>query len=248
MSGAAGMTAVKAVIAGGIAALAFAATAHAADPAGTWPPPAQYEPPAPRYKELVSGWYLRGDIGYRLNSVGSVDSSTPVTSQSYENALSGTLGFGYKYRWFRADLTLDRGVPAGFKGTTAAALSQPQYTSKVNSLSAMANLYFDLGTWFGFTPYIGGGAGATKLESASSNDSSLPPPSPEISGKSLNFSWAVMAGVAYQVTPSWMIDVGYRYLTLGDVAMIGSTGANNPAVLKNVTAQEARIGVRFLFD
>ena len=30
-------------------------------------------------------------------------------------------------------------------------------------------------------------------------------------GKAINFSWASMTGVAYQVTSSWMIDVGYRY-------------------------------------
>ena len=248
MSGAAGMLSVRAIAAGCIGTLAFIATARAADPAGTWPPAPRYEPPAPAGKELMSGWYLRGDIGYRLNRVSSVDSPIPVTSQSYENALSGTLGFGYKYKWFRADLTLDRGVPSRFQGSTAAAVNQPQYTSKINSLSAMANLYVDLGTWTGLTPYVGAGAGVTKLESASSSDSSLPPPSPEIPGKAQNFSWALMAGVAYQVTPSWMIDVGYRYLSLGDVPMINGVAANNAPVLKNVTTQEARIGVRFLFD
>jgi len=27
------------------------------------------------------------------------------------------------------------------------------YSAKVGSVSAMANLYADLGTWYGFTPY-----------------------------------------------------------------------------------------------
>ena len=58
-----------------------------------------------------------------------------------------------------------------------------------------------------------------------------------------------MAGVAYQVTPNWLIDVGYRHLELGDVPSSDGAGTRtNAAVFKSQSANEARIGVRFLFD
>ena len=66
------MTRVRAFIVGLLGAFAFVASAHAADPAGTWrrspPPEPDYDRPAPKYQELLSGWYLRADIGYRWNS------------------------------------------------------------------------------------------------------------------------------------------------------------------------------------
>ena len=76
-----------------------------------------------------------------------------------------------------------------------------------------------------------------------------PNPSALTQGQTTNFSWAGMAGVAFQVTPQWVVDVGYRYLDLGKVS--NTTGSGLPTDLttfKNVTTQEVRIGVRFLID
>ena len=65
----------------------------------------------------------------------------------------------------------------------------------------------------------------------------------------MNFSWAWMAGIAFQVQPNWMIDVGYRHLSLGNIpGYQGAGSTNNGALFKNLTAQEARLGIRFLFD
>src|SRR5262245_32996062 len=109
------MISVRALIAGCIGALAFIASAHAADPAGSWRrpmPEPDYEPAPPRFRELASGWYLRGDIGYRWNGIDSVSGPIPTSGESWGNALAGTLGFGYKYQWLRADLTFDIAAPS----------------------------------------------------------------------------------------------------------------------------------------
>ena len=60
-----------------------------------------------------------------------------------------------------------------------------------------------------------------------------------------NFAWAVMAGVGYAVSPNMMMDVGYRYMSFGDVTTADAPGA---AVLKDIAAHEVRIGVRWSFD
>ena len=128
-------------------------------------------------------------------------------------------------------------------------------SNNTDKAQPLANFYADLGSWAGFTPYVGGGIGVSQLKSVNYSDTSQPlgvvtaqggPPEP---GKALNFSWALMTGVAYQVAPNWMIDVGYRYLSLGDVPGIDGAGTTNKAaVFRNLTAQEARVGIRFLFD
>ena len=227
------MTKIKTFVSGFIGALALSATVHAADAPDNWSRQG-FERSRLQPTELMSGWYLRGDIGYRFNTVGSVSAPNPITSENYGDSLGATFGFGHKYRWFRSDLTFDYGSPAYFRGNTAAAVAQPQYTSKIDSFSMLANVYFDLGKWMGFTPYIGGGVGASNLRSSGA-------------GQSITTAWnpslAAMTGVSYQFTPTWVLDVGYRYLYLGDVG----SGINS-TTLQRVETHEFRVGGRFMFD
>jgi opacity protein-like surface antigen len=231
-------------------AFAFVATAHAADPAGSWrPPPLEsgYEKPSPQF--LMSGWYLRADVGYRWNNGGRSNSN--VVSERYSNSYDGTLGFGYKYQWFRADVTYDRSGPTRVSAFTSVATDQPQFTAKIHSETVLVNGYVDFGTWGGFTPYIGGGAGVARLKSVNYVDTTDTPSTTGVMGQGTqqNFAWAAMAGVAYQVAPSWMVDVGFRHLALGDVLSSDGAGTRtNAMVFRNQTVNEARIGVRYLFD
>ena len=238
----------RALIIGTVAALVGSAAAHAADPPRSWP---VYERPAPRYVEMVSGWYVRGDFGYRFNEMQSVEGGQPVTSFNYPDSLGVTAGFGYKYQWFRFDATADYGPRVTARATTTnAGASQPQYTTKVDALSLLANFYIDMGTWYGFTPYVGAGLGVTYLRSRDYEDTD-----PRIlvnetsSGGRTNFSWAAMGGVAYRINDRWIADVGYRYLSMGDLPT--STGSNftfDHTTWKRLSAQEIRIGLRFLLD
>jgi opacity protein-like surface antigen len=244
------MSRVRALIVGFMGAFAFVATAHAADPAGSWRRPpleSDYEQPTPQF--LMSGWYLRADIGYRWNNGGRSNSN--VVSERYTNSYDGTLGFGYKYQWFRADVTYDRSGPTRVSAFTSVATDQPQFTAKIRSESVLVNGYIDFGTWGGFTPYIGGGAGVARLKSANYVDTTDTPSTTGVMGQGTqqNFAWAAMVGVAYQVAPSWMVDVGFRHLALGDVVSSDGAGTRtNAMVFRNQTVNEARIGVRYLFD
>jgi opacity protein-like surface antigen len=243
------MTRVRALIAGCVAAFAFVASAHAADPAGSWrpAPPPEADGPSP-FRQLMSGWYLRGDVGYRWNSGGP--SSSNVTSEKYSTSFDGTFGFGWKYQWFRADLTFDYAGPTRVSATTTAATIQPQFTAKISSQTVLANGYIDFGTWGGFTPYVGAGVGIARLKSVNYVDTTDSPSTNTLGqGSQQNFAWAAMAGVAYQVTQNWLIDVGYRHLELGSVpSSNGAGGLTTAAVFKGQSSNEARIGFRYLFD
>jgi opacity protein-like surface antigen len=247
------MNRARTFFAGVMGVFAFVASAHAADPARSWPrsqpqPQPQEEPEAPtQYRQLMSGWYLRGDIAYRWNSGGTPTSN--VTSEKYTTSYDATFGFGYKYQWFRADLTFDYAGPARVTANTTAATPQPQFTAKIGSQTVLANGYIDFGTWAGFTPYVGAGVGIARLRSVNFVDTADSPSTISTGpGFHQNFAWAAMAGVAYQVTQSWLIDVGYRHLELGNVPGSNAAGALNAVTFKSQSSNEARIGFRYLFD
>lgn len=199
---------------------------------------------------MMSGWYLRFDGGYRMNKIGSFEANTPIDSMSLKNSIDLSAGVGYKYQWLRFDVTVDRGTLSSFNANTSAAVAQPQYTAKIGSWTALANAYLDFGTWGGFTPYAGAGIGATLLQSESYNNTAITwvkNGSPQT--EQTNLSWAWMAGVAFQVAPNWIIDAGFRHLDLGKVPntrLGGNTGTDS--VLKGLSSNDIRVGVRFLFD
>ena len=232
----------RALLLGIATAAAFGAAAQAADMPGTW----GYERPAPRYVELSSGWYARADVAYRLNHIGQVDVANTLSSTSFENMAALGVGGGYKYQWFRADVTVDYGITSQIRANSlSTTISQPQYSAKVDTVTALANGYLDLGTWWGLTPYVGGGIGMSYLRAKEYVDTALPTPGKIVSART-NLSWAAMAGLAYQINPNWIVDVGYRYLQLGDLPISRDTDPTNTVTWKQISAQEIRIGLRIL--
>lgn len=237
----------RAIAASFLWALTAVASAQAADMPGGWAPPPIM---VPRFSELTSGWYIRLDAGYNWNKIGSLDAGTPVTSMTFQNSPDIGAGFGYKYQWMRFELSIDRGFPSAVRAATAAAVTQPQYSAKVSWITALGNAYIDMGTWWGFTPYVGAGVGATRLHTENYIDTFfVPVPNALTKSDATNFSWAAMAGVAFQITPQWAVDVGYRYLDLGQIH--NTTASHLPfdyADFRKVSNQEVRIGIRFLID
>ena len=234
-----------ALVIAAVGALALPASARAADMPGSWPP--AYEKPVSPFTELSSGWYLRGDLGYRYNRLSSIDSVVPVTAQHYDNAISYGGGFGYKHKWFRADLTLDYTGPARITGTTTPPTAQPQYSTKVETVVGLVNGYLDLGTWSGFTPYVGAGAGAAYISTYDYRNTTLPVGELVPTASKTNFAWAWMAGVSFQVTPNWAFDIGYRNLHLGD-AISGTESTGAITRFRGLSAQEIRVGFRLILD
>lgn len=234
------------VLLGLLGASALVATAQAADMPGTWAPPA-YE--KQRFVELLSGWYLRSDVGYRWNRVDGLETAIGSTSHRTHDSIGATLGVGYRYQWFRTDATLDYGSPHDFHAYTAASATQPQYNARIDSVSGLVNGYVDFGTWAGFTPYVGAGVGASYVRAQHYTDTSLVMPASTPTRGQTNFSWAWMAGVSFQIKPQWLVDVGYRHLDLGGVHATAGTGLPNDFMtITKQSTNEVRIGLRYLLD
>lgn len=201
-------------------------------------------------EEFGSGWYLRGDVGW----VGHNDANaTRIVNGTAGAAYAGEAlddtwliggGFGYKQGWFRADLTGDYRSRADFKGTRGAVLE----SGNLSAFTAMLNGYLDLGTWSGITPYVGAGLGAAYFEidgwRASNNSVNI------VASNNWDFAWSAMAGVAIGLGPGFQMDVGYRYINMGQPTTSYDAMQLQPTYVRfdDLTAHEVRVGIRYLID
>jgi opacity protein-like surface antigen len=238
----------------GVLALVFGNAANAADP-GRQPYPSSSMPPPPPLlqsapllvDEFGSGWYLRGDIGYRKNKADNVtnDGGSPgITDSDLDKSWLFGAGVGYKWEWFRTDLTVDYGTRSNFSGDSR--IQNKDFTAKIDSVTGLVNVYGDLGTWFGLTPYIGLGAGIAHLQTANFHVASAGGPDADSTG-SWNFAWAYMAGISYKVIGNSHIDLGYRHVNMGDVST-GMDAFGNQLAFKKMSADELRLGFRYVLD
>ena len=212
-----------------------------------------YAPQLPRTVpvEIGNGWYLRGDVSYNFSTDGDATSyrTYHLTSHAYGTQNYSTSDFetdwgvgaavGYQLtNWFRAEAALDyyRGTFGTSTSTSSPCLSGfigPDNTgcsidgsAGFNSWGVMANAYVDLGTYVGFTPYVGAGVGLTQVDfkdylststcvDGAASCNALPAVSlTHPGGSDWRFTYALMAGVSYNLSKNLKADIGYRYINV----------------------------------
>lgn len=258
----------------GAMALSAAAMANAADLGPGLPPP----PPEPLGLKgtIGSGWYLRGDIGVGLQSVDKYEQSDVAAfggsffGKTEETAFFGGVGAGYRFNnWFRVDGTLEYrggasvGVSDSIYNPFAGGTQTNTYKGNLSSMVALFNAYVDLGTWNCLTPYLGAGIGVARNEISGLTDQGIVfanqpfgPVSPTLgtagSGDETGLAWALMAGLGYEVNKNLTLEVGYRYLNLGDAksgpirnAFLAESYA--PLKAKSIDSHDFKIGMRWNF-
>ena len=220
---------VKALLLATSVALAASVPANAADLLPP-PPPIEAGPPPVEF----GGWYLRGDVGVGANELSEFRSTlqpansfgNPPPQVINANARLGdsatfSAGVGYQYNgWLRGDVTGEyrsqvqyRNHLANFNPQTGAG-GVNYYTADHSALLFLANGYLDLGTWYGITPYIGGGVGVVNHSLAGLNDSGFGFTNDV---NRTNFAWQVGTGLAFSVTQNLKLELGYRYLDMGSL-------------------------------
>ncbi len=214
----------------------------------------------PQVPVVTGGWYLRGDIGYKIYQ----DPSVSFAGQDFENeGLDDTavigIGVGYRFNdYFRSDLTLDYEFKSGFDSNTPCGTCAVGGGAGVSLDSAdidvwtvLLNAYVDLGTWNNFTPYVGGGIGASYINVTDVVSQVTGGGPVSYSGDGTwSFSWALMAGASYAFSPNFSLDAGYRYLNIGDgqSAFISTGGTTARVKYEDLQAHEFRVGLRYTFD
>ena len=264
------MVSVKAVALAGLTAL-FATAAQSTVFAADMPrllPPVEFPP-----VEEFGGWYLRGDIGMsnqRVKELFNSDYNRVVSvntaQKSFDAAPIFGVGIGYQFNnWLRFDITGEYRGRANFHGLdivrTSTSTYTDEYTGSKSEWLFLANAYFDLGTWYNLTPFVGAGIGTSYNRIHDFKDTCAIVS--VCSGGSValgadaakwNFAWALHAGVAYKVTNAFTVELAYRYVNLGDalsgdlVAYDGTNARYNPMEFRSITSHDFRLGVRWLLD
>jgi opacity protein-like surface antigen len=233
------MPSLRAILVASVAAVSFTAPAGAAD-MPRLPPTIRTVIP-----DTTPTWYLRADLGYRTTSIGKAYSTAgfpELTSNSMDGRFWGGIGGGFKFDQFRTDLTVDFSSEAAYSG----AGGTDRATAQIQSSTALANLYYDIGTLFGITPYIGAGVGVAYTKVSNYQSTTVPPLTVTDSNGNYSFAWALMAGASYQFMPRVSVDLGYRFLDQG--AAVSASDLSGQLTLKPLQSHEMRIGIRWTYE
>lgn len=191
-------------------------------------------------------WYVRGDIGYQINtdSGSKCSCDVPFSDTKLRGSVDIGAGVGYVYNEnARFDVTVDYSPNRTWTGM----YQTDPVTSKMSSLTGLVNAYYDIGKFSGFTPYVGAGIGVAYLRTGDHITASSGVMS--TGGSKVNFAWAVAAGVAYDITDQLKLDAGYRLVSLGDAQ--GGWDTESPPtrpLYRNLFEHQFRLGLRYQFN
>lgn len=188
------------------------------------------------YLRLDSGWSFSRDAG---NDLGDDVGGTPIIGA----------GVGYRLnQYLRADATV--AYRGGYEIDQTS--SNINWDGDVSAVTGMLNVYADVAKFGRFTPYVGGGVGFSRntVDDVAVSSGAI---TGTLKGDTnTSFAWQLSTGVGIEIAPKWSIDVGYRYMDMGEaksgtsatVAGIGLTGAASEGDLH---AHEIQAGVRYQF-
>lgn len=238
--------------------------------------------------EYGSGWYLRGDIGYTVSTDTTLsyfsDQRYDYDNQSIDNTSSWSIGAGFTFNdMFRADVTFERSAGHDWDGVSVGTLCgggtpgdcYSEDSAQFDRNTLMANAYVSLGTYHGFTPYVGAGlglshvdwsgytsdayctvdAGETCLYGTHSGVGTDPETyfggSSSYEGESVTaLTYALTAGFDYRLNQNWVFDMGYKWTTIdgGVVISKDSNGVGDPqgaSKFDNIHLHEVKVGLRY---
>lgn len=241
------------------------------------PPPPVYIQQPPPVQDIAEGWYLRGDIGFSNQEVGSLFNEQYNAFKSVKNIDKGFdaapffgIGIGYNFNdWLRLDVTGEYRGRANFHGLDIGALpgggyATDRYTASKSEWTFLLNGYVDLGTWHSITPFVGAGIGMSRNTIINFGDFATCINSSSCAGSGgsdayagtvskWNMAWALHAGLAYKVSKNFTVELAYRYLNLGN-AVTGPTVAFDgsqsfpPFEFRHLTSHDVKLGLRFNLD
>jgi len=208
--------------------------------------------------EFGNGWYLRGDVGYvnyghMRDVVLGPPGTVALTGEQVKSTVSFGGGIGYQFApMLRADVTIDHRLGASFSGVRPDPVFTIRDIADFESTTYLLNGYVYLGSWSGVTPYVGGGVGVasnrlTNISREVTDGTTFVSHVDLPRYTATNFAWALMAGVAADLGSGFKVDIGYRYMHLGD-AHSRLDGIQAGIRTKDVNAHEFRIGTRYMIE
>lgn len=223
---------------------------------------ADYDPPiimddAPEYVpvEIGSGWYLRGDVSYNVNKPYRHEAIGPlpwVRLNQRTVPMGASVGFGYHINDFlRAEANVGLlSINEARLQTRIAGFAGVDDRARNALWSGMLNIYGDLGTIAGFTPYVGGGVGMVLAKHdyrsrINFDDPALVDLDIRDRSRDYRFAYSLGAGVAYNVSPNLALDVGYQYLASPGAEYVEIRNPGAYRVRKGIDFHQIKVGLRY---
>ena len=198
--------------------------------------------------EFGTGWYLRGDGAFSFEDHPKLNLNPAQFDRNAKgDGYAIGLGAGYKFNSFlRVDVTGDYLDSFSYAAQGSCGPTCFQSTrDNIDRFDGLANAYLDLGNWGGFTPYVGAGVGLSGAHQNDSTNYADGTPGQQSRHTTYQLAWAAMAGFSYSISSNMLLDVGYRYLDLGRLVV---NTPSLPAVQKDITAHQVRVGIRYMVD
>lgn len=192
-----------------------------------------------------TGMYLAPKFLMTIQETGTIERSGMGGVDEYSQfTLGGALAAGYDF-WPQYLVPLRVELEYALRGNSEKSWNYGRgmdFKGAWNASTLFLNLYYDFRNSTAFTPYVGAGLGMAF------NYANYTFSSPGYHGNfdehSTNFAWNVGAGVAYDITDSLAVDLGYRYVNLGYYEVDLPDGAK----LKNQPCNhEFMLGLRYTF-
>lgn len=213
-----------------------------------------------------TGWYGRIDAAHTLADDadrldGFVDGTSLTGFLDGGTALMGGVGIGYKFTdiW-RADVTARYGSDDVNGGADAAALCGAgcslEALARRETVDLDFNLYADLGTIMGVTPYVGAGIGLGHVSyeapaAGLCGTGGCVERLPVSGGDGWRTNWSLMAGAAYGITERVLVDLGYRYTYSDDGDLLTASLPDGSSLALKDDGSERHmvtLGLRLRFD
>jgi opacity protein-like surface antigen len=223
-------------------------------PAPAW---ADYDPPSSIGQEaghtpveIVSGWYLRGDVAY-VPKRDITDIFVPgagIHQEEEQHQVFASAGVGYRFNDFlRGELNI--GYLPGDKTTLSRSVGADTYSliMKNRAWTGMINGYVDLGTYAGITPYLGAGIGLYRNKYSLGSYYSGAASSVSLVQKhtQTTLAYTLNAGAAYQLSENLQVDLGYQYLSAPQAAYSEMKDLAKNPTYKGLEYHQLKVGLRY---
>lgn len=205
---------------------------------------------------MKTGWGEDADPGFNMN-IGDKTKGT----------VGGGLAVGYDfYRQFQVPVRteIEYAAFSEVKGSKSGSVSAADVgfdghwsaQQKLQIQTLFLNAYYDFHNSTSFTPYVGAGIGMAFLNTKGTiggwDDTNGDGMSGSTGSKTVtNFAWNVGAGVGYDITDNFTVDLGYRFAGLGEAQtkwIKDDTGYNwARAKTENIYMHQVMLGLRVTF-
>lgn len=195
-------------------------------------------------KYLLSTLAIAGLFGMASNAQASDDSLITMNMSNGYAVMQAGMGFGRKdykesavfavgggyhlNQFLKSDLTL--GLRAWGK------VKKDGHSADVLAVPALMNMYVTM-PYRHIEPYIMGGLGASWNKADSTRFTK--------GDDKISFAWTLGAGIGYRLSSCWGLDLGYRYVDLGEAR---SKLKNDTGRLKrDITSHDVMLSARYYF-